>query len=173
MKPAERLMAERVDGLSELEGRCIAMVRAGARTAARLVAECFAVYVETPRERADIFPENADALERNMALASALGATVVRVSAGRASDGLNRVRPARRDHAHRGSARAAGRSGSACGTARRSIACCRRLRWAATQVVPLDAGRRIHHRDRWNGTLVTTVLGRNSSAPLISSARWL
>ena len=26
---------------------------------------------------------------------------------------------------------------------------------------------------RWNGTLVTTVLGRKSSAPLMSSARWL
>ena len=29
------------------------------------------------------------------------------------------------------------------------------------------------YRSRWNGTLVTTTRGRKSSAPLISSARWL
>src|SRR5262249_16891191 len=44
---------------------------------------------------------------------------------------------------------------------------------ATRQVLP-DAGgiRGIHrYRTRWNGTLVTTVLGLKSSAPLMSSAR--
>ena len=37
---------------------------------------------------------------------------------------------------------------------------------------PRHAIRRRHFA-RWNGTLVTTVFGRKSSAPLMSSARWL
>ena len=31
----------------------------------------------------------------------------------------------------------------------------------------------VRYFDRWNGTLVTTVFGLKSSAPLMSSARWL
>jgi two-component system, OmpR family, sensor histidine kinase KdpD len=138
MKPAERLMAERVMVCLSSKVDASRVVHAGARTAARLVAEWFAVYVETPRERADIFPENADALERNMALASALGATVVRVSAGRASDGL--IAFAQREGITHIVFGESGRSqweriwhGS---TIDRMLSA---VRWAATQVVPLDA----------------------------------
>ena len=42
-----------------------------------------------------------------------------------------------------------------------------RLSWATRRLTVACA------RPRWNGTLVTTTLGLNSSAPLISSACWL
>jgi two-component system, OmpR family, sensor histidine kinase KdpD len=65
------------------------VLRAGARIAGRLGARWFAVYVETPRETPDrISPKSRDALGRNIALAESLGATVVRVHADRAADGL-------------------------------------------------------------------------------------
>jgi two-component system sensor histidine kinase KdpD len=54
-----------------------------------LGAKWYAVYVETPRERAGrISPDTRDALERNTLLAQALGATIVRVRAERPEDGL-------------------------------------------------------------------------------------
>jgi len=65
------------------------VIRAGARVASRLGARWYAVYVETPRELPGrIRPEDRDALQRNLALAESLGATIVRVKADRPADGL-------------------------------------------------------------------------------------
>jgi len=65
------------------------VIRAGARAAARLGARWYAVYVETPREAPDAIAEPArSTLARNLALAESLGATIVRVKADRAPDGL-------------------------------------------------------------------------------------
>jgi two-component system sensor histidine kinase KdpD len=65
------------------------VIRAGARIAARLGATWYAVYVETPREAPGrINPKYRDGLARNMQLAESLGATMVRVKADRAADGL-------------------------------------------------------------------------------------
>jgi two-component system sensor histidine kinase KdpD len=65
------------------------VIRAGARIAARLGATWYAVYVETPREAPGrISGKDRDALTRNIQLAESLGATVVRVRADRAADGL-------------------------------------------------------------------------------------
>jgi two-component system sensor histidine kinase KdpD len=65
------------------------VLRAGARIAGRLGARWYAVYVETPRELPGrIRPEDRDALQRNIALAEELCATVVRVKADRPGDGL-------------------------------------------------------------------------------------
>jgi two-component system sensor histidine kinase KdpD len=65
------------------------VLRAGARIAGRLGARWYAVYVETPREMPGrIRPQDRDALQRNIALAEELGATVVRVKADRPADGL-------------------------------------------------------------------------------------
>ena len=65
------------------------VLRAGARIAAHMDGRWYAVYVETPRERpGHIGPGDRDALQRNIALAEALGATVVRVTADRPADGL-------------------------------------------------------------------------------------
>jgi two-component system, OmpR family, sensor histidine kinase KdpD len=65
------------------------VIRAGARIAGRLGATWYAVYVETPREAPGrISAKDRDALTRNIQLAESLGATVVRVKADRAADGL-------------------------------------------------------------------------------------
>jgi two-component system, OmpR family, sensor histidine kinase KdpD len=65
------------------------LLRAGARIAGRLGAIWYAVYVETPQEDPSrIKPENAEQLCENLALAGELGATVVKLKAGRAADGL-------------------------------------------------------------------------------------
>lgn len=65
------------------------LIRAGARIAGRLGAVWYAVYVETARENAlRIKPENARQLKENLALARDLGATVVKLKAKRAADGL-------------------------------------------------------------------------------------
>ena len=65
------------------------VIRAGARIAGRLGARWYAVYVETPREApGHIRPEDRDALQRNIALAEELGATIVRVKANKPGDGL-------------------------------------------------------------------------------------
>lgn len=65
------------------------VLRAGARIAGRLGARWYAVYVETPREApGHIKPQDRDALQRNIALAEELGATLVRVTADRPADGL-------------------------------------------------------------------------------------
>lgn len=65
------------------------VIRTGARIAGRLGSKWYAVYVETPREQPDhIRREDADALQQNIRLAQSLGATVVRVKANAASEGL-------------------------------------------------------------------------------------
>ena len=65
------------------------VIRTGARIAGRLGARWYAVYVETPRERADrISARDAEALRQNIKLAEMLGATVVRVKADKPADGL-------------------------------------------------------------------------------------
>lgn len=65
------------------------VIRTGARIAGRLGARWYAVYVETPREAPGrIAKPDLDALERNIALAESLGATVVRVRADKPADGL-------------------------------------------------------------------------------------
>jgi len=65
------------------------VIRTGARIAGRLGARWYAVYVETPREMPGrIRPEDRDALQCNISLAEALGATLVRVKADRPADGL-------------------------------------------------------------------------------------
>ncbi len=65
------------------------VIRTGARIAGRLGAKWYAVYVETPHERPErITPKSREALARNIALAESLGATLVRVHADRAADGL-------------------------------------------------------------------------------------
>ena len=65
------------------------VIRTGARIAGRLGARWYAVYVETPKESAGrIRSKDRDALGKNVELAERLGATVVRVKAGRVADGL-------------------------------------------------------------------------------------
>jgi two-component system sensor histidine kinase KdpD len=65
------------------------LLRAGARISGRLGAVWYAVYVETPQEEpARIAPANAEQLAENLALAEELGATVIKVKARRAADGL-------------------------------------------------------------------------------------
>jgi len=70
-------------------GNAQRVIRTGARIAGRLGARWYAVYVETRHERPGrINPRDKDALARNIALAESLGATVVRVKADDASEGL-------------------------------------------------------------------------------------
>ena len=65
------------------------VLRAGARIASRLGAHWYAVYVETPREApGHIRRADQEALQRNIALAKDLGATIVRVKADKPADGL-------------------------------------------------------------------------------------
>jgi two-component system, OmpR family, sensor histidine kinase KdpD len=65
------------------------VIRTGVRIAGRLGARWYAVYVETPREAVGrIQPKDRDALGKNIALAEALGATVVRVKASKPAEGL-------------------------------------------------------------------------------------
>src|SRR5438045_3972141 len=65
------------------------VLRTGARIAGRLGAKWYAVYVETPRERPGrIQPLDSEALSENIRLAESLGATVVRVKADKAAEGL-------------------------------------------------------------------------------------
>jgi two-component system sensor histidine kinase KdpD len=65
------------------------LLRAGSRIAGRLGSEWFAAYVETPQEsRGRIKPETARQLEENLAMAKDLGATIVKLKAKTAADGL-------------------------------------------------------------------------------------
>jgi two-component system, OmpR family, sensor histidine kinase KdpD len=65
------------------------VIRTGARIAGRLGARWYAVFVETPRELPErIRAADREQLQRNLALAGSLGATVVKVTAGRPADGL-------------------------------------------------------------------------------------
>ncbi len=83
------LIPERVMVCMSSSGDAPRVIRTGARIAGRLGARWYAVYVETPRESPGrIDPEDREALQRNIALAENLGATVVRVHADHPSDGL-------------------------------------------------------------------------------------
>ena len=65
------------------------VIRTGARIAGRLGSRWYAVYVETPAEKpAHIRARDAEGLQQNIRLAESLGATVVRVTATKAADGL-------------------------------------------------------------------------------------
>ena len=65
------------------------VIRTGARIAGRLGARWYAVYVETPSELPERIKEpDREQLQRNLALAESLGATIVRVKADRPADGL-------------------------------------------------------------------------------------
>jgi two-component system, OmpR family, sensor histidine kinase KdpD len=87
LEPA--LIPERVMVCMSSSADAPRVLRAGARIAGRLGARWYAVYVETPREApGHISPNDRDALQRNIALAEELGATVVRVTADRPGDGL-------------------------------------------------------------------------------------
>jgi two-component system sensor histidine kinase KdpD len=87
LEPA--LIPERVMVCMSSSSDAPRVLRAGARIAGRLRARWYAVYVETPREAPGrITPADRDALQRNIAFAESLGATVVRVKADRPADGL-------------------------------------------------------------------------------------
>ena len=87
LEPA--LIPERVMVCMSSNADAPRVLRTGARIAGRLGARWYAVYVETPREApGQIKSGDRDALQRNVALAEELGATVVRVKADRAADGL-------------------------------------------------------------------------------------
>ena len=87
LEPA--LIPERVMVCMSSSGDAPRVIRIGARIAGRLGARWYAVYVETPREAPGrITAADRDALQRNIALAESLGATVVRVKADRPADGL-------------------------------------------------------------------------------------
>jgi two-component system sensor histidine kinase KdpD len=87
LEPA--LLPERVMVCMSSNPEAARVVRTGVRIAGRLGSHWYAVYVETPRERAGrINPRDRDALARSIALAEALGATVVRVKADTTAEGL-------------------------------------------------------------------------------------
>jgi two-component system sensor histidine kinase KdpD len=87
LEPA--LIPERVMVCMSSSADAPRVIRIGSRIAGRLGARWYAVYVETPREAPGrITVVDRDALQRNVALADTLGATVVRVKADRAADGL-------------------------------------------------------------------------------------
>lgn len=87
LEPA--LIPERVMVCMSSNALAPRVIRTGARIAGRLGSRWYAVYVETPRERGDsINARDAEALQQNITLAETLGATVVRVKAGKPADGL-------------------------------------------------------------------------------------
>lgn len=87
LEPA--LIPERVMVCMSSNALAPRVIRTGARIAGRLGSRWYAVYVETPRERGDrIGARDAEALRQNIKLAETLGATVVRVKAAKAADGL-------------------------------------------------------------------------------------
>jgi two-component system sensor histidine kinase KdpD len=87
LEPA--LIPERVMVAMSSAQHAARVIRAGARIAGRLRARWYCVYVETPRERPDrIDSRSLDALQKNIDLAERLGATVVKVKADNAANGL-------------------------------------------------------------------------------------
>ena len=87
LEPA--LIPERVMVCMSSSADAPRVLRAGARIAGRLGAHWYAVYVETPREApGHIRRADQEALQRNLALAKDLGATIVRVRATKPADGL-------------------------------------------------------------------------------------
>lgn len=87
LEPAQ--IPERVMVCMSSNAQAPRVLRTGARIAGRLGSRWYAVYVETPREQPErIRARDAEALRQNISLAESLGATVVRVKAEHASDGL-------------------------------------------------------------------------------------
>lgn len=87
LEPA--LIPERVMVCMSSNALAPRVIRTGSRIAGRLGARWYAVYVETPREKPGrIGTHEAEALQESIRLAESLGATVVRVKAGRPADGL-------------------------------------------------------------------------------------
>lgn len=87
LEPA--LIPERVMVCMSSNPEAPRVIRTGARIAGRLGSRWYAVYVETPSETPDhIKARDAEALQQNIRLAESLGATVVRVKAEKAADGL-------------------------------------------------------------------------------------
>jgi two-component system, OmpR family, sensor histidine kinase KdpD len=87
LEPA--LIPERVMVCMSSNALAPRVIRTGARIAGRLGSRWYAVYVQTPHERADrIHRRDAEALQQNIKLAETLGATVVRVKADKPADGL-------------------------------------------------------------------------------------
>jgi two-component system, OmpR family, sensor histidine kinase KdpD len=87
LEPA--LIPERVMVCMSSSADAPRVLRIGARIAGRIGARWYAVYVETPREApGQMRTADRDALQRNIAMAEELGATVVRVRARRPADGL-------------------------------------------------------------------------------------
>jgi two-component system sensor histidine kinase KdpD len=83
------LIPERVMVCMSSSASAPRVIRAGARIASRLGARWYAVFVETPSELPErIRTDDREQLQRNLALAESLGATVVRVKADRPGDGL-------------------------------------------------------------------------------------
>jgi len=83
------LIPERVMVCMSSSASAPRVVRTGARIAGRLGARWYAVFVETPSELPErIKTADREQLQRNIALAESLGATVVRVKADRPADGL-------------------------------------------------------------------------------------
>jgi two-component system, OmpR family, sensor histidine kinase KdpD len=88
-RPEPAPIAERVMACVSSNVDAPRVIRKGARIAARLGTEWYAVYVETPREQPRrIHPKDCDTLATNIAFAESLGATVVRVKAARTAEGL-------------------------------------------------------------------------------------
>ncbi len=87
LEPA--LIPERVMVCMSSNDQAARVIRTGSRIAGRLGARWYAVYVETPQEAPGrIGSRQREALARNIQLAEALGATIVRVRADRPADGL-------------------------------------------------------------------------------------
>ncbi len=83
------LIPERVMVCMSSSASAPIVIRTGARIAGRLGARWYAVYVETSSELPErIKASDLSQLQRNLALAEGLGATVVRVKANRPADGL-------------------------------------------------------------------------------------
>ena len=83
------LIPERVMVCMSSSASAPRVIRTGARIAGRLGARWYAVFVETPAELPErIRVADREQLQRNIALAESLGATVVRVKADRPADGL-------------------------------------------------------------------------------------
>ena len=97
LEPA--LIPERVMVCMSSSADAPRVLRAGARIAGRLGAHWYAVYVETPREApGHIRRADQEALQRNIALAKDLGATIVRVQSGQARRRPDCLCQARRNH---------------------------------------------------------------------------
>jgi two-component system sensor histidine kinase KdpD len=83
------LISDRVMVCMSSSARAPRVIAMGADLAERLGARWYAVYVQTPEEHpARIGRGDAEALRRNMALAERLGATIVKVRASDAAEGL-------------------------------------------------------------------------------------